>query len=342
MCTPLIIMRGVTVCLDVQRSTEPPRGLDVASHDRVLDAALVGAAQDLEEALLAPRLVPGVDAQPVGGAILHAPADHLDRVAAQVGASDVLVHTAGVGLEILVHGHGHGDSALLHDLLLHVGGGLHGVRGGGHVLVGRVGSAVGGLAAGGRAGGGLVRLDLGAAHHASGGIDMVGAGLQRVGLAGAAGAHLGVVSARRHASLREPLPGTGGLAAVAAVGEAAVDAGAAVVGVLGGEDGVGVSGGDAVAVVEGLGRAERPAGAAVGLVAHAASHDGAGGPGSADVEADGDVAVGGLEDGLLQLGLLEAVVAAQHRAEHHLHVGHGGVGESGGHLRAPGGLLGVN
>ena len=52
------------------------------ARDLVLDAALVLAAHDAEEALLAPVGVPRVGDLPVFGAVLHAPTDDLDGVTA--------------------------------------------------------------------------------------------------------------------------------------------------------------------------------------------------------------------------------------------------------------------
>ena len=64
------------------------------ARDLVLDAALVLAADDAEEALLAPVGVPRVGDLPVLLAVLDAPADDLDRVAARRRAGGVLVDAA--------------------------------------------------------------------------------------------------------------------------------------------------------------------------------------------------------------------------------------------------------
>ena len=47
-----------------------------ACNDVGLDAAVVLPAEDLEGAVVAPVVVPGVGHQPVGGAALHAPAQN--------------------------------------------------------------------------------------------------------------------------------------------------------------------------------------------------------------------------------------------------------------------------
>jgi hypothetical protein len=158
----------------------------------------------------------------------------------------------------------------------------------------------------------------------------------RVGLAAGAFALLGVVTAGGHTGLSEPLPGTGGLTTVAAHGHLAVQARAASQGVLGGEDGLGITGGNAATVVERLGGAEGPAGAAAGLVADVANQGGALGPLSADIEGLGNGGDGSGEG--LRLRSVVALLSGHHSAEKLLHVSNGGVGESGGHGGLPGGL----
>ena len=261
-------------------------------------------------------------------------------MAAEVLAGHVLVHAGGVSLEILVHGEGHGQGALLHQLLLHVGS-LHGVRSGREVLVLGVGDAVASIRASGSAlGGGVLRESV-ARDHARRRGHVVSARSQGVRLAGGAGVDVSVVTAGGHTGLGEPLPGSGGLATVAAHGEAAVQAGAASKGVLSREHGLGIAGLDASAVVEGLGGAESPAGAAVTLVADAAGDGSALRPGGADIEGLRDGRVRGGEHGLLNLGLVEALLATEHGAEKSLDIGDGGVGESVVHGSLPGGGLGL-
>mmetsp|Transcript_18523 Transcript_18523/g.34361 ORF Transcript_18523/g.34361 Transcript_18523/m.34361 type:complete len:210 (+) Transcript_18523:531-1160(+) len=115
---------------------------------------------------------------------------------------------------------------------------------------------------------------------------MVGAGLEGVGVAG--GSRLDVVvSAGGDSGGGEPGPGGSGLPSVAAHGEAAPDAGAASEGVLGGVPLL-VSVGDAPAVVEGLGGAERPATSAGALVTDVADEVLASGEVGGGVEGIGD------------------------------------------------------
>lgn len=331
---------GLPWCAGTETRPQITANLDIAGNDGVLNATLVGASEDLEQTVLAPGRVPGVDAQPVRSAVLNTPADHLHGVAAEVLAGHVLVHTGRVSLEILVHSEGHGHSALLHDLLLHVGS-LHGVRSGREVLVLGVGDAVASIRASGSALGGLVLLEVGASRHAAGGLNVVSARLHGVRLAGGAGVDVSVVTAGGHTGLGEPLPGSGGLATVAAHGKAAVQAGAASKGVLSREHGLGIASLDAHTVVEGLGGAESPAGAAVTLVADAAGDGSALRPSGADIEGLRDGRVRGREHGLLNLGLVEALLATEHGAEHKLDIGNGGVGESLVHGSLPGGGLGL-
>ena len=57
--------------------------LGYPSHDPTLDAAVVGAPEYLEGAAVAPVVVPGVGHQPVGGPLLHTPAQEADSVTTQ-------------------------------------------------------------------------------------------------------------------------------------------------------------------------------------------------------------------------------------------------------------------
>ena len=72
------------------------------ARDLVLDAALVLAAHDAEEALLAPVGVPRVGDLPVFRTVLDAPSDDLDSVTARRLARRALVDAAGVVLEVAV------------------------------------------------------------------------------------------------------------------------------------------------------------------------------------------------------------------------------------------------
>lgn len=218
--------------------------------------------------MLTPVGVPGVDTDPVRSAVVNAPADHLDGVTTEGLAGLVLVDTSGVGLEVLVDVHGNRDGALLHHLPLHVLNTLDGVGSLGELLIGLVRGGVGLVCAGRRAlGSGVLvaAVDVLAVGDTGRGCHVVGAGLHGVRLAGASGS---VVTTSGNTLLGEPLPGTSGLATIAAHGEAARQAAAARHGVLGGEEGGGVAGGDAVAVVEHLGGAESPARSAIRLIAN--------------------------------------------------------------------------
>ena len=72
------------------------------ARDLVLDAALVLAAHDAEEALLAPVRVPRVGDLPVLGAILDAPPNNLDGVTARRLARRALVDAPSIILEVAV------------------------------------------------------------------------------------------------------------------------------------------------------------------------------------------------------------------------------------------------
>ena len=72
------------------------------ARDLVLDAALVLAAHDAEEALLAPVGVPRVGHFPVFRAVLDAPSDDLDGVTARRLARRALVDAPSIILEVAV------------------------------------------------------------------------------------------------------------------------------------------------------------------------------------------------------------------------------------------------
>jgi len=96
-----------------------PRDLCITSNNGALNAALVVTTKDAESTLLAPGIIPRVDAGPIGGAVVNAPANHLDSVATKGLAGDVLVDTRGVSLEVLIDGEGNRECSLGHELLLH-------------------------------------------------------------------------------------------------------------------------------------------------------------------------------------------------------------------------------
>merc|ERR1719378_942580 len=294
------------------------RRSNVASDHLVLDAALVDTTGDLEVAV----------GSPVGDG---------DGVAAEHGAGDVLVHAGLVAQEVLVHGEGGGDGAILVDVLLDVSHAVEGVDGLGHVLVLGVRHAVAGVALGSAGGGGASLLAIGARA-----LDVVLAGGDLVGAAGA----FGVVVAAGHDALGgEELPRGGGHAAVAALAAEAGEAGAAGGDVLGAHHGVGLSalavGGSAAAVVEGLDGPEGPAGAARRLVADLL-HDGALGPLVTLVKGggQGDAGVGvgpHRQGGVHCLGL--GVLAGAHEARG---LGQGPVEEVRAVLSRPRGGLGAH
>ena len=126
-----------------------PLGVMAGASDLVLDPALVVASLDPEVAALAPVGVPGVGDLPVLDAILDAPADKLDGVAASHLAGDVVVDAASVVLEVGVDREGSLDGATSHDHLLDLGlaaGGLdlslEGVLVAGEAVVGSRGIGV--------------------------------------------------------------------------------------------------------------------------------------------------------------------------------------------------------
>ena len=168
---------------------------------------------------------------------------------------------------------------------------------------------------------------------------MVCARLHGVRLAGTASSNVSVISTGRHTGLGEPTPSTRWLTTIAAIGTTASNTRAARVGVLSGEHGLSIAGGNAVSVIECLGTAECPAGAAVTLVTDTASDGRALGPSSANIETLRNS--GGGEHGLHVLRLIVALLSGQHSSEKHLDIGNSGVGESGADLSFPSGLLGL-
>merc|ERR1719321_215451 len=92
-----------------------PLGARRRARDLVLDAALVLAAHDAEEALLAPVGVPRVGDLPVFRTVLHAPPDNLDGVTTRGLARRALVNSARIILEVAVDCEGRLDGPALHD-----------------------------------------------------------------------------------------------------------------------------------------------------------------------------------------------------------------------------------
>ena len=75
------------------------------------------AHQNLEKTLVAPGVVPGVNAEPVVLSVLNSPADALDGMTTLGGSSQVLVNTWGVSEEVFVDGEGSSDGSVGVDLL---------------------------------------------------------------------------------------------------------------------------------------------------------------------------------------------------------------------------------
>merc|ERR1712127_116147 len=84
--------------------------------DLVVDATV--SLLDLEGSLVTPGVVPGVDGEPVVLTGLGSPADKLNGVTSESGASGVLVDTGLVGWEVLVDSEGGGDGTVVEDVLL--------------------------------------------------------------------------------------------------------------------------------------------------------------------------------------------------------------------------------
>jgi len=103
----------------------------------VVDAAVTHL--DFEGAFVAPGVVPGIDAEPVGLTVLAAPANGLDGVAAEGVASLVLVHAGLVGEEVLVDSEGAGHRSVLLDISLDPCDGREPVGGLREVLITAVG-----------------------------------------------------------------------------------------------------------------------------------------------------------------------------------------------------------
>jgi len=86
----------------------------------LLDAALIGATEDTEEALLSPVVIPAVGADPVLDTILLTIAKKLDGVTTLIRASLVLIDTSGIAVEISINLEGNLEGTVGGDLSLHV------------------------------------------------------------------------------------------------------------------------------------------------------------------------------------------------------------------------------
>ena len=225
------------------------------------------------------------------------------------------VDTGLVGQEVLVDGEGGGDGTVRHDLSLDVFNTVDAVAGGAGMLVVIIDAGRVIWASLGASGSDL--LDVIARWHGAG--DVMGALLHCVVVASAVGT---VVSTSDDTLPLEPAPGGADLATVAAHG-LALDEVAARGSVGNREEGGEVTaGGDAETIVEGLGGAVSPAGAAVGLVANVVDHGLALGPGGTGVEALGNVV--GHEHGVATGSLLNGPVGVNNSAHKILDLLEGG------------------
>ena len=102
----------------------------------IVDAAV--AHLDLEGALVAPSVVPGVDAEPVVLTTFGTPTDGLDGVATKSRSGLVGVDSGLVGQEVLIDSEGRGDGTILVNVSLDLVDAAEAVAGGSGVLVVRV------------------------------------------------------------------------------------------------------------------------------------------------------------------------------------------------------------
>ena len=176
---------------------------------------------DLESALVAPGVVPGVDAEPVVLAVLDTPTDGLNGVTTKGRAGSVLVDTGLVGQEVFVDGEGGGDSTVLVNISLDVVDATEAIAAAGGVLVIAVGAGI------------IIDASLGAfrfnlldiiAERKSFARDVMGALLHRIVVAGATGAE---VSAGDNTLLLKPFPRRANLATIASHGLALKEVAAA-------------------------------------------------------------------------------------------------------------------
>eukprot|EP00051_Salpingoeca_urceolata_P026600 m.477864 g.477864 ORF g.477864 m.477864 type:complete len:369 (-) comp20972_c0_seq1:1569-2675(-) len=261
-----------------------PLGLEANAGDIGFNATLVVALGNLEKAAVTPLLVPAVLDPPVILAVHGAPANHLNSVTAESLARNMLVHTALVRGKVGVDGESDGEGAVLLDGRLHAGNRVEAKGTGALVLVRRVRDVealVGALVLARHTV--LVtgaRRVLGARGH------MVRARLEAVSLAELVGsANVVKVSTADDTGVAHPVEGSAGLATVASHGHATQEALAAPSSVHGRKLFI-LAGGNAAAVLKGLGGAKRPAAAARRLVADLGD-DSAVGPGRARIEVGG-------------------------------------------------------
>jgi hypothetical protein len=282
---------------------------------------------DLEGSHVSPGVVPGVNAEPVVGALFNTPADDLDGVASEGGTSHVLVDTGRVSGEIFVDGKRASNGAVGHDFLLDLVNTADVVAGLAHVLVAgvvdrRVGSTSGVAS----------RLDL----------DNVIAFTENVRYNVMSALSHGVVVAELviseiatgdNTEVGEPLPGGANLATVAAEG-LAVNTVAAAGGVGDRKEGGELTARlDADSVVKSLGGTVGPAGTAVGLVTNVVNDGFTLGPGLTSVEVGGKVSVDGSSLGVE----VEGPVGIDNGTHHLAELLTGGTVEAAGGSGGPGG-----
>jgi len=262
------------------------RGIETGDNV-VLDTALILTAEDAEETVLSPIVIPAVGDQPVGkvGSLIDTPTDDLDSMTTELSASGVLVDTASVSLEVGIHSESSLNRTIGHDLLLDLGDiRADGVRGGEDMLILSVGSGVGrvGVACSGASGCGELTTTRNQvlAVRITGVRVVVLAILEGVR---AAPRVVTIVTTGDNTSLCEPRPGRGRITAIAAEtarGTAREQVGDGQVHVL--------TGLNADTVRTSLSGTEGPARTAIGLVTNLLNGR-AVGPLSARVEGDRDV-----------------------------------------------------
>ena len=184
----------------------------------VVDATV--AHQDLEGSHVTPGVVPGVDAEPVVLAVLSAPTDRLDSVAAERGASLVRIDTGLVSEEVFVDGESRGDSAVLLDVSLDA-------INAGEAIAGRRGVLVIGVDPTGVIGAGLGASRLNLRNVVTQGESLAGHMMSTLLHSVVVASTGGTIIATGHdTGILEPIPWSANLATVAAHGEAVGEAAA--------------------------------------------------------------------------------------------------------------------
>jgi len=242
----------------------------------VVDATISNL--DLEDTVVSPGSVPGVDSEPVVDSVHVTPADDLDGVTTKSTSGGVLVDSTLVGEEIFVDGESSSDGTVLGDITLDLVNTAESVAGGSHVLVAGVGDLVVG-----RARGATNRLDLGDSITLGEGggrlmVVALGHGVVVTEFA------ISEISSSDNTLLGEPFPGGSDLTSIASHGLALEEV-AAASGVrdreLVGESSIRLN---AETIVVSLGSSMSPARTAVGLVANVVDDASALGPVGSGIE----------------------------------------------------------